>query len=84
MKTRTVAATMLVMLTALGLTGCAMFNKGRVQYTRTTTLGQELIDLKTAKEKDAITEEEYSKAKQTLLNMVSADVHISCKTEKED
>jgi len=49
------------------LSGCAMFNKGTVHYSRTTTIGKELIDLKEAKEKGVISDEEYFKTKKDIL-----------------
>ena len=39
------------------LSSCAMFNKTAMHYNRTTTIGQELSDLHTAKEKGAVTKE---------------------------
>lgn len=54
---------------ALGLlwaAGCAMFNDTDLTYTRTTTLGRELMDLQAARDKGAITEEEYQQLKQKM------------------
>ncbi len=50
-----------------GLTGCAMFNKGTMHYNRTTTIGQELIDLKDALNKGAISAEEYIVVKKDIM-----------------
>lgn len=50
-----------------GLSGCAILNRADLQYTRTTSLGQDLIDLKDAKDRNAITEEEFEAAKKALL-----------------
>ncbi len=52
-----------------GLSGCALFNKGSVQYTRTTTVGQEIMDLQQARDQNAITEEEYNDAKKEILKL---------------
>lgn len=56
-----------------GLSGCALFNKGSVQYTRTTTVGQEIMDLQQARDQNAITEEEYNDAKKEILKLVNED-----------
>jgi hypothetical protein len=50
-----------------GVSGCAMFNRGTMHYNRTTTIGKELVDLKEAKDKGALSEEEYIKAKKDIL-----------------
>jgi len=52
---------------AAGLSGCAMFNRGTLHYNRTTTIGRELIDLKEARDKGAVTEAEYAKVKEEIL-----------------
>lgn len=60
-----------------GLSGCAILNRADLQYSRTTTLGQELIDLKDARDRNVITEEEYDAAKKALLENPSS-FNISC------
>jgi hypothetical protein len=50
-----------------GLSGCALLNKVDVEYSRHTTIGQELIDLQQAKEKGVISDEEYFNAKKEIL-----------------
>lgn len=50
-----------------GVSGCAAFNRGCLNYNRTTTIGKELVDLKDAKDKGAVTEDEYAKAKKEIL-----------------
>ncbi|MBN2684753.1 MAG: hypothetical protein JXR40_05700 [Pontiellaceae bacterium] len=50
-----------------GLSGCAMFNRGELQYTRTTTIGKELVDLQDARERGIISEEEFYFAKKSIL-----------------
>ncbi len=52
---------------AAGVTGCAMLNRVDVEYHRTTTIGQELLDLQKAKEKGVISDEEYFNAKKDVL-----------------
>jgi hypothetical protein len=49
------------------LSGCAMFNRATVTHTRTTTIGQELIDLQEAKEKGTLSDEEYDKLKKEII-----------------
>lgn len=60
-------------LMVCGLSGCALFNKGSLQYTRTTTVGQEIMDLQQARDQNAITEEEYNNAKKEILKLVNED-----------
>lgn len=64
-----------------GLSGCAMFNRGNIEYTRSTTLGQELLDLQEARGQNAISEEEYDAAKKAILE-TPFDVKVSSETEK--
>ncbi len=52
-------------LVAITLMGCAFGNKGSFQYTRTTTVGQELQDLE--KVKSTLTDEEYQKLRKQIL-----------------
>jgi len=54
-------------LVAGGLSGCVCCNRGTLNYTRTTTIGKELIDLKDAKDKGALSDEEYIKTRKALL-----------------
>jgi uncharacterized membrane protein len=57
----------LVLLAAL-LGGCCGGGGSQVQNTtKTTTLGQELSDLKKAFDAGAITEEQYNKMKQDII-----------------
>ena len=64
------------------LAGCAMFNEGALHYTRTTTLGKELVDLQEARDKGALSEEEYAKAKKDLLAGAPLDAGLPCAKEK--
>lgn len=64
------------LLVTAGLSGCAAFNKSSVQYTRTTTLGQELVDLQTARDQNAISEEEYNRARNALLDQAPNSVSM--------
>ena len=56
----------LAVVTVFAGSGCVMFN--RVAYSRTTTTGQELVDLQTAKEKGAVTPEEFARLKKAILD----------------
>ena len=49
------------------ITGCASFNRGTMHYNRTTTIGQELIDLMDARDKGAMSEEEYFALKKKIM-----------------
>lgn len=66
-------------LWAAGLSGCAMCNRGTMYYTRTTTMGKELIDLKEANEKGALSDAEYSKAKKDILDGGPIKIDAGCK-----
>lgn len=50
-----------------GLSGCAMLNRIDLEYHRTTTIGQELMDLQKAKERGVISDEEYFNTKKEIL-----------------
>ena len=65
-----------------GLSGCAMFNKGALHYSRTTTIGKELVDLQEAKAKGAISDEEYTKAKKDILEGGPLKVEKACSATK--
>ena len=58
---------------ALILAGCACFNTVNSTSNRTTTVGQELIDLQKAKESGVIDEKEYKQAKEKLLKMAETN-----------
>ena len=74
----------IVVATALvgSLTGCALFSKGTLQYSRTTTVGQELLDLQDAKSKGALSDKEYVKAKKEILAGDPFRIDSSCKNVK--
>ena len=55
-----------IVLALAGGTGCIAVG-GNDQYTK-PTLGRQLMDLKTARETGAITQQEYEQAKSGLLN----------------
>ena len=50
------------------LSGCAMLNKGSLHYNRTTTIGQELIDLQKAKDNGSISDAEYIELKEGIMS----------------
>lgn len=66
-------------LLAVGLSGCACCNRGTLYYTRTTTMGKELVDLKDAKDKGALSDEEYAKAKKEMLEGRPIKIEPACK-----
>ena len=68
MKIKKIAGILAAIILVSGITGCAMGNKGTVHYTRTTTIGKELLDLKEAKDKGALSEKEYNKVKKDLMD----------------
>lgn len=67
MKAARVLALVMAVMVMAGASGCAMFNKGTMHYSRTTTIGKELVDLKDAMDKGALTQDEYAKAKKDIL-----------------
>jgi len=67
MTMKRIAGILAAIILVSAITGCAMGNKGTVYYTRTTTIGRELIDLKEAKDKGAMTEQEYNKVKEDIM-----------------
>ena len=76
--------TFAVIILASGIAGCAVGNKGAVHYNRTTTIGQELIDLKEAKEKGALSEKEYNEVRKDLLESGSLKISGPQDKNQED
>ena len=74
------AAMMVLLLTGSG--GCAFCNRGTLHYNRTTTIGKELVDLKDALNKGALTEDEYAKAKKDILAGGPVKIDASCSGTK--
>lgn len=64
---KTVKILMVAGALVAGLSGCAMLNRVDVEYSRHTTIGQELLDLQQAREKCVISDEEYFNAKKEIL-----------------
>lgn len=59
----------LVLALAMGLAaGCGASSSKTVQETRTTTKGQELLDLKKAYDQGVISEKEYEKSKKKIMD----------------
>ena len=56
-----------LLVTSLNLYGCGGRKSTATVSTATPTLGQELIDLQQAYEKDIITEKEYNELKKTVM-----------------
>lgn len=65
MKTKTVA--MLALLLSVGLVGCGGGDAKMEATTTTTTMGQELMDLDESYKKGIISEKEYERAKEAIL-----------------
>ena len=74
MAMKKIAGILATIILVSGIAGCAIGNKGTVHYTRTTTIGKELMDLKEAKDKDAISEEEYNKVKAEIMKCGSIKI----------
>ena len=74
------AAFILAVIILMGvISGCAIGNKGKLYYNRTTTTGQEMIDLKEALDKGAVTQEEYDKLKADLMKSEKFKFECSAK-----
>ncbi|MBF0508046.1 MAG: SHOCT domain-containing protein [Deltaproteobacteria bacterium] len=58
----------LAILLGISLSGCGGGGAKSNIEARTTTTGQELVDLKNAKDKGVITESEYEDQKKKVLN----------------
>lgn len=67
---------------AVSASGCAMFNKGTLHYSRTFTIGKELVDLKDAMDKGALTQDEYVKAKKDILEGGPVKIDATCTGKK--
>ena len=48
------------------MSGCAMFNRTTIENVDNTTIGEQLIDLKNARDKGAITEQEYNDLRERI------------------
>ena len=83
MKTKRIVGILAAIIVMITISGCAVGNKGTLHYSRTTTTGQELIDLKVAKDQDALTEQEYDKAKVDILKGC-APMKFKCPLDKKD
>jgi putative oligomerization/nucleic acid binding protein len=64
--------TPLACLALLTVSGCAIGNSGKLVLSRHITVGQELIDLKEALDRGAVTEEEYHEIKAKLMEIVDS------------
>jgi uncharacterized lipoprotein YajG len=71
-----------ICLAAAILTGCACCNTINTTTNRTTTIGQELMDLQKAKESGAMTDEEYDTAKGKLIKMAEVN-SVTFKSQTE-
>ena len=67
---------------AVSASGCALFNRGTMHYSRTTTVGKELVDLKDALDKGAVTQDEYAKAKKDILEGGPIKFEAACSAKK--
>ena len=65
----------LLLVVALGATGCATFNSAKVTY-HPTLIGDELTALHRAMESGAITEEEFEAAKSRVLEQEPGTFHV--------
>lgn len=82
MKPAGVVVPALAVALMLGVCGCAMFNRGTLHYSRTVTIGKELVDLKDALDKGAVTADEYAKAKKDILAGGPVKFEASCSDKK--
>lgn len=64
---KTLKALILMGVLVAGMSGCALLNKVDFEYSRHTTIGQELMDLKQARDQGVISDEEYINTKKEVL-----------------
>ena len=76
MTMKKMAGILLVLILVSGIAGCAVGNKGTLHYNRTTTIGQELPDLQAAKDKGALSEDEYNKIRADIMR--SGSFKVGC------
>ncbi len=76
------AMAVMAALAMVSASGCAMFNKGTLHYSRTITVGKELVDLKDALDKGALTQDEYAKSKKDILAGGPIKFEASCTDKK--
>jgi hypothetical protein len=82
MKAARGLALMMAAAMVAAASGCAMFNRGSLNYSRTTTIGKELVDLKDAMDKGALTQDEYAKAKKDILEGGPVIIQRPCAGKK--
>ena len=82
MKAAGVFVAALALALMMANSGCAMFNRGTLHYSRTITIGKELVDLKDAMDKGALTQDEYAKAKKDILAGGPVKFEASCSDKK--
>ena len=75
---------LVVVVLVIGIAGCGVGNKGTMHYNRTTTIGQELIDLQEAKVQGVISEEEYEKLKKKIMKSGSFKIGVLNECEEEE
>jgi hypothetical protein len=57
----------LVLALITSMVSCMAIGTGRKKVSNSTTLGQELIDLKNAKDEVAVSQQEYEELNKTIL-----------------
>ncbi len=65
-------------------TGCACFNDTRLVSSRYTTVGQELVDLKKARDAGLINDVEYQQQRQKILKMNDLEIDAAMLGDKKN
>lgn len=73
-----------LIVAVLPLAGCVIGNSVEPSYVRSTTIGQELVDLQAAKDKGAITAEEYEELKARIKEMAKMELDLDFEGEDRD
>lgn len=84
MTTKRIAGILAAIIMVSGIAGCAIGNKGSIRYNRTTTIGKELLDLKEAKDKGAMSEQEYNKVRKDIMKCGSFKFERLSKNQDKD
>ncbi len=82
MTMKRTAAILATIILVSAITGCVGGNDVELYYNRNTTIGRELLDLQEAKDKGAISAQEYEKVKKDIMEC--ATIKLECPSDKKE